>query len=468
VFGGAGDTADVPTPATPDPSPARIKRIRTMPDSTPAARHSRRATIASFIGTAVEWYDFFIFGTASALVFGTLFFPESDSGTGTLAAFATFWVGFLARPLGGIVFGHVGDRIGRKNVLVITLILMGSATTLIGVLLTYASIGYAAPLLLVLLRALQGIAVGGEWGGAVLMATESTAQGRRGMAGMWVQQGSPAGAILATLVFLVVGRLPDGAFLEWGWRVPFLLSVLLVVIGLVIRLTVHEPAEFRAAREAEPAVRVPLVTLFRTAWPLVVLGIGASALGISAAYFTNTFVVSWATTDLGIARQTMLDILLVIFILQFFWQPVAALVARRVGAVRVMAGALAGNILVAVPMFLLITSRDALLVGVALALSVVTGASYYALLANFLAQAFPVRVRYTGISVSYQLCSTIIGGSTPLVAQWLLISGGGSHWPVVGYYIALLVLTLGCVLALARRTGDDQHPAVAQAALTNP
>ncbi|MFI7708027.1 MFS transporter [Nonomuraea sp. NPDC049480] len=438
-----------------------------MPDGVPASRQGRRATIASFIGTAVEWYDFFIFGTASALVFGTLFFPESDSGAGTLAAFATFWVGFLARPLGGIVFGHVGDRLGRKNVLVITLILMGSATTLIGVLPTYASIGYAAPLLLVLLRALQGIAVGGEWGGAVLMATENAAQGRRGMAGMWVQQGSPAGAILATLAFLVVGRMPDDAFLQWGWRVPFLLSALLVVIGLVIRLTVHESAEFRAARKAEPAVKVPLVTLFRTAWPLVVLGIGASALGISAAYFTNTFLVSWATTDLGVPRQTMLDILLVIFILQFLWQPVAAYVARRIGTVRLMAGALAANILVAVPMFLLITTRDGLLIGIALALSVVTGASYYALLAGFLAQAFPVRVRYTGVSVAYQLSSTIIGGSTPLVAQWLLISGGGSHWPVVGYYIFVLVLTLGCVLALARRLGHDQRHAAARTALIN-
>ncbi|MFB4276763.1 MULTISPECIES: MFS transporter [unclassified Nonomuraea] len=439
-----------------------------MPDGTLASRQSRRATIASFIGTAVEWYDFFIYGTASALVFGTLFFPEADSGTGTLAAFATFWVGFLTRPLGGIVFGHLGDRIGRKNVLVVTLILMGSATTLIGVLPTYASIGYTAPLLLVLLRALQGIAVGGEWGGAVLMATENAAQGRRGMAGAWVQQGSPAGAILATLAFLVVGRMPDDAFLQWGWRVPFLLSALLVVIGLVIRITVHESAEFRAAREAEPAVRLPLVTLFRTAWPLVALGIGASALGISAAYFTNTFLVSWATTDLGIPRQMMLDILLVTFVLQFLWQPVAALIARRAGAVRVMAGALTANILVAVPMFLLITTRDGFLIGVALALSVVTGASYYALLAGFLAQAFPVRVRYTGISVAYQLCSTIIGGSTPLVAQWLLISGGGSHWPVVGYYIALLVLTLGCVLALARRAGHDRHPAAARTALTSP
>ncbi|MGI5156073.1 MFS transporter [Microbispora sp. CA-102843] len=435
-----------------------------MHDATSVSRQSRRATIASFIGTAVEWYDFYIYGTASALIFGTLFFPESDGGAGTLAAFATFWVGFLARPLGGIVFGHIGDRLGRKNVLVITLVLMGSATTLIGVLPTYASIGYAAPLLLVLLRAVQGIAVGGEWGGAVLMATENAAQGRRGLAGMWVQQGSPAGSILATLVFLAVGRLPDHAFVAWGWRVPFLLSAVLVVAGLVIRLKVNESAEFREAREAAPAVKVPLVELFRTAWPLVGLGVGASAMGISAAYFTNTFVLSWATTDLNVPRQTMLDVLLVLAVLQFLWQPLAALLARRTGTVRLMAAALGANIVVAVPMFLLITTRNSGLIGLGLALGVLTGASYYALLAGFLAQAFPVRVRYTGISVAYQLCSTIIGGSTPLVAQWLLIRGGGSHWPVVAYYIVLLLLTLTCVLALARRTARGREDVPAQSA----
>jgi MFS family permease len=433
-----------------------------MSDATSVSRQSRRATIASFIGTAVEWYDFFIFGTASALVFGTLFFPKSDSGAGTLAAFATFWVGFLARPLGGIVFGHLGDRVGRKNVLVITLILMGSATTLIGVLPTYESIGYAAPLLLVLLRAVQGLAVGGEWGGAVLMATENAARGRRGLAGMWVQQGSPAGSILATLVFLAVGQLPDATFLDWGWRVPFLLSVVLIVIGLVIRLKVTESAEFRQAREAAPAVKVPLVELFSTAWPLVALGVGASALGISAAYFTNTFVLSWATTDLNVPRQTMLNILLVIVILQFLWQPLAALLAGRIGTVPLMAAALGANIVIAVPMFLLITTGDSTLIGVGLALSVLTGAAYYALLASFLAQAFPVRVRYTGISVAYQLCSTIIGGSTPLVNQWLLIQGGGSHWGVVAYYIVVLLLTLVCVLMLARRTAHDRDNAAAQ------
>jgi MFS family permease len=424
-------------------------------------RRARRATTASFIGTAVEWYDFYIYGTATALVFGKLFFPTASPAAGTLAAFATFWVGFLARPVGGLIFGHIGDRLGRKNVLVTTLVLMGSATTLIGVLPTHADIGVAAPVLLVLLRAVQGIAVGGEWGGAVLMATENTEHKRRGLAGMWVQQGSPAGAVLASLVFIAVGHLPDDAFLSWGWRVPFLLSAVLVVIGLVIRLKVAESTEFEEARKREDATpKIPVVELFRTSWPLVLLGVGASAMGISSAYFTNTFVLSWATSDLGVHRQTMLDILLLLAVMQFLWQPLAALLAQRVGTVRLMAGALIANIVVAVPMFLLIATRDSTLIGVGLALGVLTGCSYYALLAGFLSQAFPVRVRYTGVSMAYQLCSTLIGGSTPLLAQWLLTRGGG-HWPVVGYYIVLLLLTTVSVLALARRRPRPDGDAVA-------
>lgn len=430
-----------------------------MPQTTTTAgRKARQATTASFIGTAVEWYDFYIYGTATALVFGKLFFPTASPTAGTLAAFATFWVGFLARPLGGLIFGHIGDRVGRKNVLVTTLVLMGSATTLIGLLPTYATIGAAAPVLLVLLRAVQGIAVGGEWGGAVLMATENAEHKRRGFAGMWVQQGSPAGSILATLVFIAVGNLPDDAFMTWGWRIPFLLSALLVIIGLVIRLKVTESTDFEKARQQEDATpKIPVVELFRTSRVLVLLGVGASAMGISSAYFTNTFVLSWATSDLGVHRQTMLDILLILAILQFLWQPLAALLAQRVGTVRVMAGALIANIVVAVPMFLLIATRNSTLIGVGLALGVLTGCSYYALLAGFLSQAFPVKVRYTGVSLAYQLCSTIIGGSTPFVAQWLL-TRGASHWPVVGYYITLLLLTTVSVLALARyRSGhrDD-------------
>lgn len=424
-----------------------------------AAARGRKATVGAFVGTAIEWYDFYIFGTAAALVFGRLFYPEADPATGLLASFATFWVGFLARPIGGLVFGHIGDRIGRKNTLVITLLLMGIATTCIGLLPTYASIGVAAPLLLVLLRAVQGLAVGGEWGGAVVLATESAAKGRKGTAGMWVQQGSPAGAVLASVMFLLVGRLPEEAFLGWGWRVPFLLSAVLVIVALVIRVKLEESEEFTRSKKADAVVKVPVVEVFRTARVQVFLGIGASIMGISAAYFSNTFVLSWTTTELEIPRQTMLNVMLVISILQFAWQPVAAWVSSRIGRTRLMMVALLGNVVVAVPMFLLIMTRDPVLIGLGLSLSVITGASYYAMLAGLLAASFPAPLRYTGVSVAYQVCSSIIGGSTPLVAQWLLNLSGGSPWAVVGYYMVLLLVTAACVFALSKRTQAEDIPA---------
>ncbi|KAA5827112.1 MFS transporter [Saccharopolyspora hirsuta] len=421
-----------------------------------APRRARRAGVASFVGTTIEWYDFYIYGTASALVFGKLFFPDASPAAGVLASFATFWVGFLARPLGGIVFGHFGDRLGRKGTLITTLLMMGVATFLIGVLPTHAQIGVAAPFLLALLRAVQGIAVGGEWGGAVLMAAESAPKGRASFFAMLVQQGSPAGAILATLVFLAAGSLDDAAFAAWGWRVPFLLSGLLVVVGLVIRMKVEESGEFEEVKDSGDVVRLPIAEVLRTAWRSVLLGIGASIMGISAAYFTNTFVLSWTTNELGMDRQTMLYVLLGISAVQFAWQPIAALISERVGETRFMVCSLLVQVAVAVPMFLLISTTRPILVFLGVALATISGSGYYAVLAGFLARAFSSRVRYTGISLSYQLCSTLIGGTTPLVAQFLL-TASGSIWPVVGFYAVLLLITTGCVAALAAVTARREH-----------
>ncbi|MEV0698899.1 MFS transporter [Saccharopolyspora sp. NPDC050389] len=429
-----------------------------------ASSQARRAGLASFVGTTIEWYDFYIYGTASALVFGKLFFPEVSPAAGVLASFATFWVGFLARPLGGIIFGHFGDRMGRKGTLVTTLLMMGVATFLIGVLPTHAQIGVAAPFLLALLRAVQGIAVGGEWGGAVLMASESAPKGRGSLFAMLVQQGSPAGAILATLVFLAAGTLDDAAFASWGWRVPFLLSGLLVVVGLLIRMKVEESGEFERVKDSGDVVRLPVAEVLRTSWRTVLLGIGASIMGISAAYFTNTFVLSWTTNELQMNRQTMLYVLLAISVVQFLWQPIAALISERVGEARFMVCSLLVNVAFAVPMFLLINTARPLLVFAGIALAIVSGSGYYAVLAGFLARAFPSRIRYTGISLSYQLCSTLIGGTTPFAAQALLTSSGGSFWPVAGFYVALLLITTACVAGLARfgaRRADQEQPAPA-------
>ena len=422
-----------------------------MPQSTPTARSiEMRTAIATFVGTAIEWYDFFIFGTAAALAFGPVFFPEVTPAAGLLASFATFWVGFIARPIGGLLFGHLGDRLGRKGTLVATLLIMGVATTLIGLLPGYAQIGIWAPILLVVLRAIQGLGLGGEWGGAVTMATENAPKQRRGIAGSWVQQGSPAGSILATLVFLAVSKLPDDQFLAWGWRIPFLVSAVLVVVALVIRLTLEETPAFTRMQEAELVSKAPILEAFTTAPWAIVLGIGASAIGIAIAYFNNTFALAWTTNELGVSRPVMLNVLLIIAVLQFLVQPLAAVVAHRIGMARVMVVSLSASLLLTIPTYLLIATGDPTLITLGLAMSTIFSASYFALLAGFLASAFPPRVRYSGLSIAYQTSATIVGGATPLVAQSLLTAFDGAVWGVAAYHGMLIAVTLVSVVALAR------------------
>lgn len=430
------------------------------PSSLTPRQRQTRATAGAFVGTAIEWYDFFIFGTAAALVFGKVFYPEASTATGILASFATFWVGFLARPLGGVLFGHLGDRFGRKNVLVATLFLMGTATTLIGLLPSYGSIGVAAPIALVVLRAAQGLAVGGEWAGATLMATENASEGKRGMAGAWVQQGSPAGSIMATLAFLMVGTLDDEAFLSWGWRLPFLFSAVLVIVGLVIRAKVEESADFTKSRTAQEVVKVPVVEVFRTASGYVWLGVLASVLGIAIAFFNNTFLLSWTTSPaeaggMGMDRQLILNILLFVAVLQFIWQPIAAKIAERVGGVRVMVAGLLLSMASIIPLFLAIMSASAVAIAIALGISVLGGTAYYAMLASFLSHAFPVNVRFTGVALANGLCASLIGGSTPLIAQSIL--GAAGPWGVAVFYAVIAVATIIGVVGLNRKmTRRDQ------------
>lgn len=404
-----------------------------------ADQRRRRAVVGAFVGTAIEWYDFFIFGTAAALVFGPVFFPTADPAIGVLASFATFWVGFLARPIGGIIFGHLGDRIGRKKVLVATLFLMGIGTTAIGLLPTYAQVGVLAPILLILLRAMQGLAVGGEWAGATVMATESAERGKRTGAGMWVQQGSPAGSILATLVFLAVGSLPDDAFMSWGWRVPFLLSAVLLVVALVIRSRVEESEDF-AKTQQQQIVKVPLFEVFRITPAIVFFGVLASSLGISAAFFQNTFLVSWWTNELAGDRQQILLLVFIMAVGQFVWQPISSLIANKIGRNRVMYLGVLLSILITVPYFFAILSGNLVFLVVTMFVLMMGGAAYYAMLASFLSSMFPPNVRYTGVALANGLCAVLIGGSTPVIAQAILTSAG--PWGVAAFYLAISVLTL--------------------------
>ncbi|HEY3687396.1 MAG TPA: MFS transporter [Streptosporangiaceae bacterium] len=413
-----------------------------------ASREARRAGIASFIGTTIEWYDFYIYSTASALVLGKLFFPSTGAGTGMLASFATLWVGFLARPIGGAVFGHIGDRIGRKRALIITLLMMGAATTLVGVLPAYGSIGVAAPVLLVVLRVVQGVAVGGEWGGAVLIGYEHAPRGRGISFGAFAQQGSPAGSILATAVFALVSLLPDTAFDAWGWRVPFLFSAVLIVVGLVIRLRVTESPRFAEAKERQDVARVPLGEVLRAAPERLVLGVLASSIGIAATYFITTFILAWSTTDLKMDRSTMLNVLLVYSVAQFVTQPFGVKLAERYGVSRTVATLLTVNLVTVPLMYVLVGTAHPVTAAVGIAVVGVTGGMNYALLAGVLVQAFPVRVRYTAISMSYQLCSALIGGTAPLVGEWLFALGGDSIVPVAAYHMLLVAVSLVCSLVV--------------------
>ncbi|CAI8699269.1 MFS transporter [Pseudomonas chlororaphis] len=420
-----------------------------------ASPQPRRAAAAAFIGTMIEWYDFYIYATAAALVFGALFFPSDDKLFSTMAAFGTFAVGFFARPLGGIVFGHIGDRIGRKKSLVITLLMMGVVTVCIGLLPTYAQIGATAPVLLILLRIVQGIAVGGEWGGAVLMAGEHAPKGRRNFFASFAQLGSPAGLILSLLAFSAVTRLPEEDLMSWGWRLPFLASALLLVVGLAIRLGVNESPEFLASREqahkAQRKEQAPVMEVLQSAWRPLLLCIGANTLGIAGVYFTNTFMIAYSTQQLGLPRSLILECLFVVAIIQFCIQPLAAWTAEKLGATRFLCLASLLAMASPYPMFVLVSSGQAPLIILGIALAVVCMASFYAVIAGYVSGMFETRVRYTAISLAYQVCGAVAGGLTPLIGTWLAHRFAGQWWPMALFYSLIAIISLLCVLALARR-----------------
>ncbi|CAM03281.1 MFS transporter [Saccharopolyspora erythraea NRRL 2338] len=432
-----------------------------MSQAVPDTRVARRAGIASFTGTTIEWYDFYIYSSASALVLNKVFFPTVDPAAGTLAAFATFWVGFLARPVGGVLFGHLGDRIGRKKTLITTLLLMGGATTCVGLLPTYATIGVAAPLLLVVLRMLQGVAMGGEWGGAVLIASEHAPKGRKILYGAFAQQGSPAGNVLATLSFLLVAQLPDEAFSSWGWRIPFLASALLVVVSLVIRLSVEESPEMRRLMESRTVAKLPIRDVLRSSPLIIALGVGACTIAVSATYFKSTFALSWAVSDLGFQRSTFLTVILVAGIAQLIFQPLGAVLATRWDLRRAVTVLLVPELVLMPAMFWLISTGSLGLSMLGMAVATLPHAMYYAALAGILARSFPAHVRYTGISLCYQLCTTLFAGTAPMLGQYLM-NVTGSIVSVVFLAVAHVLLTLFCVLALLRRAPSTEGEPVAE------
>jgi metabolite-proton symporter len=425
------------------------KSIEQTPVST-QGNSPRRVLFASLIGTTIEFFDFYIYGTAAVLVFPMLFFPGDNAATATLQSLATFALAFFARPLGSALFGHYGDRIGRKATLVAALLTMGLSTVAIGLLPTYASIGILAPALLALCRFGQGIGLGGEWGGAVLLATENAPPGKEAWYGMFPQLGAPIGFILSTLVFVVLTAvLTEEQFFSWGWRVPFLASALLVFVGLYVRLQITETPAFQAAIDKEERVKVPLVTVFRDHGRTLLLATLMATTTFVVFYLMTVFTLSWGTSQLGFARQEFL-IMQIIGVLFFAAMiPVSAVVADKVGRIPMLIYATVAIMLFGLVFGPLFAAGGTVMVTLLLCLGLACMGLTYGPLGTALSEQFPTAVRYTGASMAFNLAGILGGSLAPYIATWLAVNFGIA---AVGYYlVAAGSLTLGALLLIRKR-----------------
>jgi metabolite-proton symporter len=409
-----------------------------------------RVLFASLIGTTIEFFDFYIYGTAAVLVFPQLFFPAGDPTTATLQSLATFALAFFARPVGSALFGHFGDRIGRKATLVAALLTMGLSTVAIGLLPTYAAIGIAAPALLALCRFGQGLGLGGEWGGAVLLATENAPRGKESWYGMFPQLGAPLGFLCSTGIFVVLtGTLSDADFLAWGWRIPFLASAVLVGVGLWVRLQITETPAFRRTIEREERVRVPIVVVCREHLGTLVLATFAAVTTFVVFYLMTVFTLSWGTSELGFLRQEFLPLQMIGVLFFAAMIPATALAADRIGRWPVLIASSVAAILFGLLFAPLFSDRDALTVTVFLSLGLAVMGWTYGSLGTALAELFPTAVRYTGASLTFNLAGILGGSLAPYIATYLATSSGIAY---VGYYLSgAAALTLAAQLLLQRR-----------------
>jgi len=416
-------------------------------------RNLRKVVAASFIGTTIEWYDFFLYGTAAALVFGDLFFPGSSPLIGTLSAFGTFAVGFAARPLGGVVFGHFGDRVGRKAMLVTSLLIMGLATFLIGCLPTHASIGILAPILLVVLRFAQGIGVGGEWGGAVLMSVEHAPKGKRGFYGAFPQMGVPAGLLLSTVAFITVqNATTEDQFMAWGWRIPFLISIVLVAVGLFIRLAVMESPAFKEIKDSGTASDKPIVDLVKEHKRDVLTAMGMRIAENGCFYIFTVFVLAYGEETLKLSKNTMLTGVIIAAAIGLFTVPFYGALSDRLGRRRLYMTGAVFTLLFAFPFFALLDTKEPVLIWLAIVLAVNIGHDLmYGPQAAYFSELFATRMRYTGASVGYQLASVFGGGFAPLIAVALLAAGGDKPYLVALYMMGMGVITVAATY-FARET----------------
>ncbi|MEU0394173.1 MFS transporter [Streptomyces sp. NPDC006208] len=424
----------------------------------PTDRHRRKVATAAALASAVEWYDYFVFGIAAALVLGDLYFPAGSSSAGVLAAFATFAVGFLARPVGGVIAGQLGDKHGRKPMLVLALTLMGIATAGIGLLPTYETIGIAAPVLLVLLRVVQGIAVGAQWGGAMLMATEYAPEGKRGLYGSLVQLGVPIGVVTANTVFLVAGSVTtDATFASWGWRVPFFVGFLVLALAWYIHTRVEETPAFREAERAlaeqeksESEARSPLRSILRNHLGTVFLAGGSFAVNTATFYIIITGVLDYSTRTLEMERSSVLAVSLGVSVTQLVMIPAAAALSDRIGRLRIYAAGAIGLLVWAVPMFLLIDTASLVWLAVGTFVTSCFLSIMYGPQAALFAELFTAEMRYTGASLGYQIAAVLGGGLAPFVMV-LLLEATGTSMSVAGYIIGLAVIALISIKVLATR-----------------
>jgi metabolite-proton symporter len=411
---------------------------------------------ASAIGTTIEWYDFFLFGVVTPLVFNKLFFPNFDPLVGTLLAYTTFFVGFISRPIGGIIFGHYGDRIGRKTVLVLTILIMGVATFLIGLLPTYATVGIWAPVMLLFLRIFQGIGIGGEWGGAVLMAVEHSPAGRRGFYGSWPQIGVPAGLLLSSGMVYLLSYLPEADFFSWGWRIAFLISAVLVAVGLYIRLKIMETPAFTRIQESDKVVHVPFFELWRTHGKNTLLGLGARYIeGVTFNIF-GVFAVGYLAGTLGLPRQTALAGVMIASAIMIVMLPIYGNLSDRIGRRRMfgVAGILIG--ILSFPAFWLMQTKEPLLVWIAIAVPFAfVYPAVYGPQAALFSELFDTRVRYTGISFVYQFSGIYASGLTPIIATALLPMGGNKPWLICLYVLAVSIVSALSVFAMTEAHKRD-------------
>jgi MFS transporter, MHS family, shikimate and dehydroshikimate transport protein len=416
----------------------------------------RQVALASFIGTTIEWYDFFLYGTAAALIFNDLFFPKVDPTIGTLAAFATFGVGFAARPIGGIVFGHFCDRAGRKSMLVISLLIMGLATAAIGILPSYASIGIAAPIILVVLRLAQGLGVGGEWGGAVLMAVEHAPKGKRGLYGSFPQMGVPAGLFGATVIFAIMqAATTEAQFNSWGWRVPFLFSIVLVAVGLFIRMRLMESPAFQQVKDSGTEAPKPIVDVIKTQPREVLVAMGMRIAENGVFYIFTVFVLAYAEDTLKLGKSTMLTGVAIAAFIGLFTVPLWGALSDRFGRKPLYMGGAVFSTLFAFPFFMLVDTKQTVLVWLAIVLGVNVGHDLmYGPQGAYYAEMFGTRVRYSGASLGYQLASVLSGGFAPLIAAALLAANGDDPTLVAVYMVVMGLITVTATF-FARETFRD-------------